>query len=410
MQWRKNVANYLQRRVLSEGYLVAKMVRTGKKQLIALPPAVDENATNIDNQRIIRAEEVEMVAKRLLKLEDALKKGYATVYDQCSQEVKDKLEATNNWECIQQDQSLNKLIQKVEWICIGFNDHKQEVFNLVQAFKTLFLYTQGEKDGVNQYGRNFRSLWGMVKAFRGLPGVHKRLVEELVKNPSQVNNVNNVTPKECREADETACKVVKAALLISGADKRQYSKLKDKLANNYLLGTDQYPDTLKQGETKDQQEEGHQLLNVMLAQGENLPENRAYLDGCSTVMAFKTDKYLKGIKTLPSEIKINCNAGAVLTNRIYTYGKLKVWYLPGGIANIFLMHKLEKLYQITYDSWEGHYIIHTPQGAVKFYKDEQGLPYIKLEASTKAAVMLLQSAQPEEMTRIETATTLVQTV
>jgi hypothetical protein len=29
----------------------------------------------------------------------------------------------------------------------------------------------------------------------------------------------------------------------------------------------------EQGKTKDQQEEGHQLLNVTLAQGGNLPEN-----------------------------------------------------------------------------------------------------------------------------------------
>jgi hypothetical protein len=29
----------------------------------------------------------------------------------------------------------------------------------------------------------------------------------------------------------------------------------------------------EQGKIKDQQEEGHQLLNVMLAQGGNLPEN-----------------------------------------------------------------------------------------------------------------------------------------
>ncbi len=108
----------------------------------------------------------------------------------------------------------------------------------------LFLHTQGEKDGVDQYGRNFRSLWDTGEAFGGLPGVHKGLVEVLVKNPSQVNDVNNVTPKECREAEETACEAVKAALLISGADKRQYGKLKDKLANNNLLGTDQYPDTL----------------------------------------------------------------------------------------------------------------------------------------------------------------------
>ncbi len=469
------------------------MVRTGKKQLIALPPAVDENATNIDDQRIIRAEEVKTVAKRRLKLEDVLKKGYATVYDQCSQEVKDKLEATNNWERIQQDQSLHELIQKIKCICVGFDDHKQEVFNLVQALKMLFLYTQGEKEGINQCGRNFRSLWDMVKAFGGLPGVHKGLVNVLLKDPSWVNNVHNVTPKERAEANETVCKAVKAAMLISGMDKQGYGKLRDELANNYLLGTNQYPDTFdkavcilgnyqtsksntpfraspdntgvaflqcggcngqgghgrhgrgtgrgegtgggadagggvsgsngmstvtggsggeavartnshgelhcfncgatdhwaykcpqlsnkqqaqlhmnleEQGETKDQQEEGHQLLNVMLAQGGNLPENQAYLDGCSTVTAFKMDKYLKGIKTLPSGIKINCNAGAVSTNRMGTYGKLKVWYLPSSIANIFLMHKLEKLYRITYDSWEGYYIIHTPQGAVKFYKDK----------------------------------------
>jgi hypothetical protein len=39
-QLRKNVTNYLQRTASSEGYLVAKTVRMGKKQLITLPPAV----------------------------------------------------------------------------------------------------------------------------------------------------------------------------------------------------------------------------------------------------------------------------------------------------------------------------------------------------------------------------------
>ena len=37
---------------------------------------------------------------------------------------------------------------------------------------------------------------------------------------------------------------MKVALLISGANRCKYGKLKDKLANNYLLGTNQYPDTL----------------------------------------------------------------------------------------------------------------------------------------------------------------------
>ena len=69
--------------------------------------------------------------------------------------MRDKLEATDDWDKTQRDQSLHELIQKIERICVRFDDHKQEVFNLVQALKMLFLFTQGEKDTVDEYGRNF---------------------------------------------------------------------------------------------------------------------------------------------------------------------------------------------------------------------------------------------------------------
>ncbi len=114
------------------------------------------------------------------------------------------------------------LIQKIDGICVGFDDHKQEVFNLVQALKTLFLYTQGEKNWVEEYGRNFRSLWDTVEAFRGLPGIHKGLVDALLADRSQVQDVNNVTSAERSRVEEDACKAMKAALLIRGADKRRY--------------------------------------------------------------------------------------------------------------------------------------------------------------------------------------------
>ncbi len=105
------------------------------------------------------------------------------MYDQCSQEVRNKLEAMDNWERTQRNQSFHELIQKIECICVGFGDHKQEVFNLVQALKTLFLFTQGEKDTVDEYGRNFRSLWDTVEAFGGSPGIHKGLMDRLLKEP-----------------------------------------------------------------------------------------------------------------------------------------------------------------------------------------------------------------------------------
>ncbi len=179
---RKNVENYLQCTATLEGYLVAETVCMGRKQVINLPSAINPNNPELEDKKIIQAEEVKTIAKWRLKLKDSLKKGYAMVYDQCLQEVQDKLKLTDYWERMQKEQSLHKLIQKIERVCVDFDNIKQEVFNLVQALKTLFLYTQGEKDTVEEFGCNFQSLWETVEAFGGSPGVHKGFVNGLLSN------------------------------------------------------------------------------------------------------------------------------------------------------------------------------------------------------------------------------------
>ncbi len=146
---------------------------------------------------------------------------------------------------MQKEQSLHKLIQKIERVCVGFDNHKQEVFNLVQELKTLFLYTQGEKDTMEESRHNSQSLWEMVEGFGRAPGVHKGLVNGLLSNTTQVKDVRKPTDQEIAKVEDDLCKAVKAALLVSGADKRRYGKLKEELANNYLLGSDQYPNTFE---------------------------------------------------------------------------------------------------------------------------------------------------------------------
>ena len=76
---------------MEESYLVAETIRTGTAQMIALPPPVDMNARDKVDLEVIHVEVVKSVVKRQQKLEESLKKRYATVYDQCSQEVRDKL-------------------------------------------------------------------------------------------------------------------------------------------------------------------------------------------------------------------------------------------------------------------------------------------------------------------------------
>ncbi len=223
--------------------MVAETVRMGWKQMIKLPPPMDKNAPDKDDLKLIRNKEIKAVAKRCQKLEESLKKGFATVYKQCSQEVKEKLKSSNEWEKTQKEQCPHKLIQKIEQICVRFDNHKQDVFNLVQVLRSLILYTQSEKEMVEEYGRNLKSLWDTVEAFGGSQGLHKGMMEAMVKDRTSLVDSVAPTKEEMARVENEANEAVKAALLISNADKQQYRKLRDELANDYLFGTDQYHNT-----------------------------------------------------------------------------------------------------------------------------------------------------------------------
>ena len=110
--------------------------------------------------------------------------------------------------------------------------------------KTLFLYTQTDTQSVEDYSRNLTSLWDTSETFGASPRIHRGLVEGwLLAKPGRIANINNITDSERSEAKTETSDEVKAALLISGSNKRRYGGLKNDLGNNYLMVTDKYPDT-----------------------------------------------------------------------------------------------------------------------------------------------------------------------
>ncbi len=66
-----------------------------------------------------------------------------------------------------------------------------------------------------------------------------------MKTTSRFADPSAPTKEEMAKVKNKVNKAVKVALLISGADKQQYGNLKNELANNYLLGMDQYPNMHK---------------------------------------------------------------------------------------------------------------------------------------------------------------------
>jgi hypothetical protein len=72
----------------------------------------------------------------------------------------------------------------------------------VQALKTRFLYTQTDRESVDEYARYFKSLWDMVEAFGRSLGIHKGLVKGLLALPGRVRDPSNITKDERTKAKE----------------------------------------------------------------------------------------------------------------------------------------------------------------------------------------------------------------
>ena len=127
---------------------------------------------------------------------------------------------------------------------------------------------------------------------------------------------------------------------------------------------------------EEDKQEGASLLNVMLLNKRNvLSDDRLYLDNCSTVTAMKKKDFLKNVREADQYLSVSCNAGVAKAQQVGDLGDMESWYMPDGIANILSQHQVEQKYQVTYDSWDGYYIIHNPKRPVKFCKDHQGLPW-----------------------------------
>ena len=79
---------------------------------------------------------------------------------------------------------------------------------------------------------------------------------------------------------------------------------------------------------------------------------------------------LSEITEVNSWIFGNYNSGTASTNKRVRFGSIGRWINKEGIYNIFSIPKLKDMgFCITYDSLDGHYIVHAKDVNIKFNKD-----------------------------------------
>ena len=251
-----------------EGYLAALEIRTREESTVDLPDALDANASQ--DEITIRNVEVQGVGKLRSKLKGARKSAFSILYDQCSQEVKDKLRSGQGWDVVECEQTTYNLITRIRKIVTGFEEHKQGSYNLVQSMRRLFLHIQGESESVADYIRHFKGLWNTAEAFGASPGLHMGHLASWMQQADWIADPANLTNAESERARMESQEAIAASLLVGGANRAKFGELKRSLANEYLKGNDNYPTTM---------EDARNLLENYEPERKPNPQPQFYHDG-----------------------------------------------------------------------------------------------------------------------------------
>ena len=105
------------------------------------------------------------------------------------------------------------------------------------------------------------------------------------------------------------------------------------------------------------------------------------------------EDHLTDVQDVERGLAVHCNARKMTTKRRGNFGKFKVWAMKDGIANVLSLGEMIRLYRVTFDSLDGYFAVHTPDGEVHFVLDEHGMPALDLQEDEEAARLLLQTVR-----------------
>jgi len=124
------------------------------------------------------------------------------------------------------------------------------------------------------------------------------------------------------------------------------------------------------------------------------------IDSQATCDVFCNKSLLTNIRDASCTLNIHTNTGVgqtTLIGDLRGYGT--VWYYPKGIANILSLAKVAERYRVTYDSLDGYFVVHKPNGKkVIFKKCAKGLHYkdVKL-GQTQDGTALLTTVEQNKL-------------
>ena len=209
-------------------------------------PAVDAPEDLPDDAGAVRLELWKLARRRYeLALENRREvngRAYVLVVGQCSQAVRNRLEAHADWNTINGGSDIIELLRLIQTCMTQRQTRKHPIHNIVDNEKTVLNFKQGCGMSDNDYYQRFQDAVDVAEHAGEAVGVQEdRIIAEL---EHVTIDADVPTEEERTRATQIARDKYLAVLFLLNSDKRRYGALITNISNKFVRGNDTYPTTL----------------------------------------------------------------------------------------------------------------------------------------------------------------------
>lgn len=360
---------------------------------------------------------------------------WALLWGQCSDGLRAKVRAAENFSTEESNFNVFWLIQNIKRVMNKFDGGKHVFTALIKARKAVYNCKQGSMTD-EDYLRTFTTVKDVLESYQGELGEHYSHAPEFDDDGDPIG----IDERTIIARNRTL-----AALFIANADPRRYGSLTTMLANDFAMGVDKYPADLNAAyallcnfespaqRTQHQQQDpslqemtfvqapnptpgrngivyaritchkcglvGHYAdqcpSEVSLAQFSfftgnvessatrsskivTLPDHWILLDTQSSISVFRNAAMLSNIRPADSPLTVYTNGGAQRSTHCGDITNLgTVWYNPRSIANILSLAQVRRVCRVTLDTAvEPALVVHKTTGGTMIFREMSSRLYV----------------------------------
>lgn len=234
----------------TEGQEVKRILEDFEDVTLKEPRRLTDEEKQDEVALAIWTETVKYHVAELRRLTQAKKRLYSSVWRLLSDALKDEIRRQDGYAARSAARDVAWLVQTLRDLITVFDSRMPNVLFTNNALERVLNFRQGKNMENGDYVNCLLVLVQDYEQYCGTFGIHLKMLEEIEKKVDEARDKNgdplsdeeklNMKNDAIQKNRERAI----AMLVIRGADQRRYGSLRKKLAMDYALKYDLYPDTV----------------------------------------------------------------------------------------------------------------------------------------------------------------------